>query len=220
MEENRRLKNDLSERAMRLHGKEASYSRADAADFVITLILVIVAVFAFRAFIFEPVKVSGGSMEDTLFNNERMFVEKFTYWFDSPQRGDIIICHYPPTYKRGKATDTYVKRVIGLPGETITISENRVYIKSSESGEYVLLEESYLSPDNLTRSLYADIREYKVPDDCVFVMGDNRNRSTDSRAESVGFVNKSDIMGKAVVRIWPFNKMGALPEDAGAAQNG
>lgn len=216
MEENRRLKNDLSERAMRLHGKEASYSRADAADFVITLILVIVAVFAFRAFIFEPVKVSGGSMEDTLFNNERMFVDKFTYWFDSPQRGDIIICHYPPTYKRGKATDTYVKRVIGLPGETITISENRVYIKSSESGEYVLLGESYLSPDNLTFSPYADIREYKVPDDCVFVMGDNRENSCDSRDAAVGPIKLTAVIGRVHGVVFPFNRI----RDLGAVDYG
>ena len=216
MEENRRLKNDLSERAMRLHGKEASYSRADAADFVITLILVIVAVFAFRAFIFEPVKVSGGSMEDTLFNNERMFVEKFTYWFDSPQRGDIIICHYPPTYKSRKATDTYVKRVIGLPGETITISKNRVYIKSSESGEYVLLKESYLSPDNLTVSRYADIREYKVPDDCVFVMGDNRSDSCDSRDAAVGPIKLTAVIGRVHGVVFPFNRI----RDLGAVDYG
>lgn len=207
--ENSIIKSKLTERAFQCHKNERAYKRADTLDFVITLILVIVAVFAFRAFIFETVMVSGESMYATLEDRERMFVEKFTYWFDSPQRGDIVICYYPPTYKKHKPNETYVKRVIGLPGETIKITGNVVYIKRVGTEDFIELEENYINPEDLIYPIYPDM-EYQIPYDCVFVMGDNRDNSSDSRASNIGAIKLTEVIGRAYGVVYPFSNFREL----------
>lgn len=198
-------RNNLTDRALKHHCNEKTYKTADTVDFIITLVLVVLAVFAFRSFIFEPIRVSGSSMESTLYNNDRMFVEKFTYWFDRPSRGDIIICYYPPTYKRGKLNDTYVKRVIGLPGETIRIENCKVYIKGTQSNaEFKPLTEKYIDPADLLFSPYSNL-EYKIPNDCIFVMGDNRDESADSRANNIGAIKLTSVVGKVHGVIYPIS---------------
>lgn len=214
----RRLKRKLADKAMRLHKNDRAYKTADYIDFAITVIMVITAVFAFRAFIFEPVQVSGDSMNDTLHDGERMFVEKFTYWFDNPSRGDIIICRYPESYRAthpsAKPTDTYVKRVIALPGETIRIDEEgKVYIKGTQDGaEFELLNEDYCYFNNASEARRGYYTAYPlfdtvVPDDAVFVMGDNRNSSADSRQSTVGPIKIKDIIGRVHGVVYPISQI-------------
>lgn len=192
----------LTDCAMKLHKNDAAYKSADTQDFIITLIMVIIAVFAFRAFIFEPTRVSGESMMPTLQNNERMFVEKFTYWFDAPSRGDIVICKYPPTFKRGTQKDSYVKRVVALPGETVRVHDGSVYIKGVGEKDFHKLDEtSYLG--NLY--IFGEYGDTVVPQGYVFVMGDNRNDSADSRDPSVGPIKMSQIVGRVHGVVFPFS---------------
>ena len=205
--------NKLTEHAMDIHKNDAPYKKADTIDFVITIVMVIIAVFAFRAFLSEPVQVSGESMTPTLLDKERMFVEKFTYWFETPQRGDIVICYYPESYREynptAKKSDTYVKRVIGLPGETVKITDGHVYVKKVGAADFEMLDEtSYLG--DLYINLDRD--EITVPKGSVFVMGDNRNNSMDSRYPQVGPIRISAIVGKVHGVIFPFTNIRDLDE--------
>lgn len=145
-------------------------------------------------------QVDGGSMEPTLSDEDNLIVDKISYRFSDPKRFDIIV--FPFRYKE----DTYyIKRIIGLPGETVQIDEQgKIYI----DGE--VLEESYgreiIRPENIGIARQPIV----LGDDEYFVLGDNRNNSSDSRTETVGNINRREIIGRAWVRIWPFDKFGVL----------
>lgn len=144
--------------------------------------------------------VDGGSMETTLSHQDNLIVDKITYRFSDPKRFDIIV--FPFQYEE----DTfYIKRIIGLPGETVQIDEQgKIYI----NGE--VLEESYgrevIKPENIGIAAEPVV----LGEDEYFVMGDNRNNSSDSRTEMVGNIHRKDIIGRAWLRIWPFSKFGVL----------
>jgi len=161
------------------------------ADFLLYLLSVLVVALAVRTFLFEPVRVQGSSMYPTLLSGEHMFVEKVTYWNEEPQRGDIIICYYPG-YK-----ESCVKRVIGLPGERLEIRAGQVYIND------VLLNESRYYPGPM---MDADA-SWIIGEQELFVMGDNRGGSKDSRADSVGPIPYSQVVGKVRAVLWPISRM-------------
>lgn len=145
-------------------------------------------------FLYQPVKVEGTSMMPGLSDQERIFINKFVYHFESISKGDIVVFHYP-----GDPSKSYIKRVIGVAGDRIDIDKGRVYV----NGE--LLDEPYL-PDQ-----FKDRRscpEVIVPPNSYFLLGDHRNSSSDSR--DFGPVDASFIYGKAVFVYWPVEKMGAL----------
>ncbi len=164
------------------------------------LLFVLIATWLLIAFVIQRTEVDGSSMEPTLYNGDNLFVDKISYRFREPERFDIIV--FPFQHKE----DTYyIKRIIGLPGETVRIDEDgRIYI----DGE--VLEESYgrevIRPEYVGRAA----EPITLGDDEYFVMGDNRNNSSDSRTEAVGNIRRKDIVGRAWVRIWPFDKMGVL----------
>ncbi len=164
------------------------------------LLFVLIATWLLIAFVIQRTEVDGSSMEPTLYNGDNLFVDKISYRFREPERFDIIV--FPFQHKE----DTYyIKRIIGLPGETVRIDEDgRIYI----DGE--VLEESYgrevIRPEYVGRAA----EPITLGDDEYFVMGDNRNNSSDSRTEAVGNIHRKDIVGRAWVRIWPFDKMGVL----------
>lgn len=170
-----------------LHAKDAAYKKTADKEFMLWLLMVLVAAFAIRLFIFEPTRVSGDSMYDTLLNGERMFVEKVSYCFVRPQRGEIIICYYP------NHTSTCVKRVIGIPGDRIAITDGEIYLNGEKLDESAYWEDS----------IRGDMAEITIPEDCVFVMGDNRNDSSDSRSPMVGPIPYSRIVGRARGVMWP-----------------
>ena len=144
--------------------------------------------------------VDGDSMEPTLTNQENLIVDKISYRFRDPERFDIIV--FPFQYAENVY---YIKRIIGLPGESVRIDEEgQIYI----NGE--VLKESYgkevIKPETTGRAS----EEIYLGEDEYFVLGDNRNNSADSRFPEVGNIKKDDIIGRAWVRIWPFDKIGVL----------
>jgi len=146
---------------------KASFKLSSLISWVVTLGSAVVIALLIRSFLFEPIRVQGESMRDTLANGEIMFVTKIDYIFNPPKQGDVIICKYP-----GR-TEYFVKRLMGCPGDIIEIKNNLVY----RNGE--LLEEPYLTPENNTRGLSMEAFELKEGE--YFVMGDNRDNSHDSR---------------------------------------
>ena len=161
------------------------------------LILAVIIVAPIRLFIFEPFFVDGDSMEINFQDRDYLIIDKFSYITGSPGRGEVIIFKYPvnPSKK-------YIKRVIGLPGETVKISGGKVYINEDRLDESEYLDNTYTS-GNLIMELSE--KEY-------FVMGDNRNNSSDSRAW--GSVPEDNILGKVLARILPFAHMSRFPVPA------
>ena len=162
------------------------------------LLCVLVLTFLVIKYVGQRTEVNGASMEPTLHNGDNLIVDKISYRFTEPKRFDIIV--FPFQYKE----DTfYIKRIIGLPGETVQITnEGEIYIDDE------LLQEGYgkeviLDPGNAYSPITLGEGEY-------FVLGDNRNNSSDSRSSSVGVIHKEDIIGRAWLRIWPFADFGIL----------
>lgn len=162
------------------------------------LLLVFCAAYLIVTYVGQRTQVSGSSMETTLSDGDHLIVDKISYRFSDPERFDIIV--FPFQYD----TDTYyIKRIIGMPGETVQIDESgNIYI----DGE--LLEESYGREVIQNPGRASD--PVRLGEDEYFVMGDNRNNSSDSRDPSVGNIHRRDIIGRAFVRIWPISKFGIL----------
>ena len=150
-------------------------------------------------FIYQPVKVEGTSMMPTLSDQERIFINKFTYRFGlgSIERGDTVVFWYPLD-----SSKSYIKRVIGTPGDRVRVEDGQVYVNGRA------LVEDYVPPDNRDFSSWKDGVEQTVPADRYFVLGDHRNSSSDSR--SWGYVPRANIYGKAVFIYWPLNQIGRL----------
>ena len=156
-------------------------------------------------FVGQRTEVDGASMEPTLYNGDNLIVDKISYRFRDPQRFDIIV--FPFQYEENTF---YIKRIIGLPGETVQIDESgNIYI----NGE--ILQENY--GKEIIKAVNVGIASEPIVlgKDEYFVMGDNRNNSTDSRTELVGNIKRTDIVGRAWIRIWPFSDIGVLRHQEG-----
>lgn len=172
-----------------LHKKDEPYRRAANSDFIIYLLTLMAVAICIRTFIFEPVQCIGISMYPTLVGGEGMFTEKLTYTVSAPQRDDIIICRYP------YHTEKCVKRVIAVPGDRISISDGAIYLNGEK------LDESAYWSGYIEDS---DMPEVTVPERSLFVVGDNRNYSGDSR--HVGFIPYCQVKGKVRAVITPFSQ--------------
>ncbi|MHB1314950.1 MAG: signal peptidase I [Christensenellales bacterium] len=175
--------------------KEKTAVKSSVGGYILTVLLAVVITLGLRFFVVEFVNVDGSSMEPTLHNNEKLLVDKISYQFDSPERGEIIICRYPD--REG----VYVKRVIGLSGETVSLKDGDVYINDNR------LEDKYFTP------LVKDTRDMEpvtVPKDSVFVMGDNRTDSLDSSSTSIGTIPLKEVIGVARLRVWPISELGTI----------
>ena len=171
-------------------------------DWVLVIVIALAAALIVNYFIIVNSTVPSGSMENTIMTNSRMIGLRLSYLFEEPERGDIIIFHYPDDPKQ-----IFVKRIIGLPGETVEVKAGITYIDGEP------LEEDYINPSYWNGSLEGrgyDSGPFTVPEGSYFVMGDNRGNSHDSRFWQNHFVSRKAIIGKALFCYWPASNMGAL----------
>jgi len=164
------------------------------------LLMVLLVTYLLVTYVGQRTEVDGASMENTLYDGDNLIVDKISYRFSDPERFDIVV--FPFQYE---ANTFYIKRIIGLPGETVRIDEQgNIYINE------VLLDEAYgkevIRPENVGMAS----EPITLGEDEYFVMGDNRNNSMDSRTNVVGNVSRDEIIGKAFIRIWPLESFGIL----------
>lgn len=170
--------------------KKKSWIR-DLAELIITLIIVYAISMLIVTYVGQRTIVDGPSMQNTLQDGDNLIVNKIGYRFSDPERFDIIVFDY--LYEENTE---YIKRIIGLPGETVQIIDGTIYINGDE------LEENFGKEEMVNAGIAAVPIE--LGEDEYFVLGDNRNHSKDSRDPLVGKVKRSQIVGKAWIRIWPF----------------
>lgn len=172
----------------------------EVLSFLLYIVIVFVLTYLLLHYVGQRTEVSGESMENTLNNGDNLIVDKISYRFRDPERFDIIV--FPFRY----AENTYyIKRIIGLPGETVQIDVNGdIYI----NGE--VLDEPYGKETILGTNLGLAAQEIQLGEDEYFVLGDNRNASSDSRDPSVGNIHRDEIIGRAWLRIYPFDKIGFI----------
>lgn len=182
------------------------------ADILLNAAIIITIVFTIRYFLVSPFQVSGSSMLETLHDKEYIIVNKLGYRLGEPERGDPIV-FLPPNHKK----EYYVKRIIGIPGDTVVIENGKVKIKNAEDPEGHFVDESYLAEKFAGKTyLPTDMMNetFTVPENHYFVLGDNRTGSSDSRYwrdaytnEPTPYVDKEMISGKVWVVLWPLNKI-------------
>ena len=172
--------------------RTAQVAVAWVRDLFVSVILAMIVIL----FLYQPVKVEGTSMMPSLVDQERIFINKFSYrlGFGEVERGDMVVFRYP-----GDVSKSFIKRVVGLPGDTVEIRHGKVFVNDEA------LKEDYV-PNRYRDN--SNMQPYRVPDDEYFVLGDHRNTSNDSR--SWGPVPRHYIYGKAVFVYWPIDKMGPL----------
>lgn len=168
-------------------------------------IIALIIVVPIRMFIAQPFIVSGASMEDTFHSGEYLIVDQLSYHFDTPKRGEVIIFRYPEDTSK-----FFIKRVIGIPGDTISIRDDTVRISNTEHPDGFTLTEPYVESMRPSGTV-----EETLGDGEYFVMGDNRDQSSDSR--TWGILTQEKIIGRAFLRLFPVSEIdafpGAIPDD-------
>lgn len=162
-------------------------------QWVLVIIGAVILAFLIDTFVIVNAQIPSGSMENTIMTGDRVFGNRLAYKFSDPERFDIIIFKYPDD-----ESQLFIKRIIGLPGETVEIHDGNIYINGSDTP---------LEDVDIKEPMEGSFGPYTVPEGCYFVMGDNRNNSRDSRYWENTFVSEDAILGKAVLRYWPLNKM-------------
>ena len=161
--------------------------KQEIIEWVVTLVVALVIAVVVRTYLFEPVRVDGNSMYPTLKHGEIMVVSKMAYQFNGePELFDVVICHYP-----GRGNTNFVKRVVGLPGDTVEVKDGHLIVNG------VIFAEKFLHERPVEN--YGPIT---VPEGQYFVMGDNRNNSNDSRRAEVGPLERENIIGKVTAVLW------------------
>lgn len=167
--------------------------RGVLGDLFESLLVAIILALVIRFFIFQPFYIPSGSMEPTLLTGDRIIVSKFTYHFHEPERGDVIVFRYPRDPDR-----VFVKRLVALGGETVAIRDGRLYIDGVQVVEGYLLE----------NGSHSDFGPTNVPVGNLFMLGDNRANSDDSRVW--GVLDEEMLIGKAVAVYWPVGRIGGI----------
>ena len=169
----------------------------DLVKFSLIALLIVIPI---RFYVAQPFVVRGASMEPTFLGGEYLIVDQLSYKFDDPDRGDVIILRYP----RDESV-FFIKRIIGLPGETVEISGNNVIIQRGSNVSSLLLDEKYIE----STRLQDEYGVYTLGEDEYFVMGDNRKESSDSR--TWGVLERDNVIGRAYLRLLPLTKLKVLP---------
>lgn len=187
------------ERKNPTRGNDHEEREGFVSEIVRFTLISIAIILPIRTFIAQPFIVSGSSMYPTFESGEYLIVDQLSYRLHQPERGDVVIFRYPRN-----PSEFFIKRIVGLPGETVDVGPNGVFITAPDSDTTTKLDESYLSVlpsrDHFEQALGAD--EY-------FVMGDNRDKSSDSRYW--GALPSDNIVGRAWLRLFPFNRVNLLP---------
>lgn len=201
--EENETKTEVTEELREENGKEKKEKKEEPhsalrelLSWVLTFAVAIVAALFIKYCLIINADVPTGSMENTIMPGDRLIGNRLAYLKEGPQRGDIVVFHYPDNEK-----ELFVKRVIGLPGESVHIEDAKVYIDGVE------LEEPYLKEEwTIATGTY----DFEVPEDCYLMLGDNRNNSKDARYWENKYVNIDKILGKALFIYWPFSDFGSL----------
>ncbi len=176
---------------------------SEIKEWVITILVTIVLVFAIRTYIFSPVIVDGQSMMPNLEHGDRLFINKIGLQLSELQRFDVVV--FQKDHEQ-----YYIKRIIGLPGDEVKYRDGKLYINGESIKESYLMDNEVLvtyTDDFSLKQLYSEAR---VPENTYFVLGDNRTNSLDSRNPRVGFVNAEQILGTSNVVVWPFERIGQV----------
>lgn len=163
--------------------------KRELIDIIKTIVIAIVVAFIITNFIIVNAIVPTGSMKDTIMPNDRLIAFRLSYLFSSPQRGDIVVFKAPDDEET-----LYVKRIIGMPGETINILDGKVYIDDNEQP---------LNDEYIMEKMLGSFGPYVVPENSYFMLGDNRNDSQDSRYWKNAFLPEDNILGKAIFKYYP-----------------
>ena len=206
-------------------GKESKGLKWVFLDYALIIGIVILAGFLVQTFLIVNAEIPSGSMENTIMPGDRIFGNRLAYSFEEPARYDIVIFKFPDDER-----ELFIKRIIGLPGETVIISGGEVYVVDSETDTTgipdeeliadpmmlpgtILTDDSFIAEEMRSGDGYD--RVYRVPDDSYFMLGDNRNHSRDSRYWDNKYVSRDKLVGKAMIRYWPLNKITTLGYDGG-----
>jgi signal peptidase I len=169
---------------------------------IIQIIIFAVAIFLFvYLLVLQPHKINGESMETNFHKGEFILTEKVTYYFNKPERGDVVVFKAPPD-----GHDEYIKRIIGLPGDNVMISNCKVYVNGNELNETYLRANLCTGPGDFA----TEGTTLTVPADSYFMLGDNRPNSLDSRFQRVGFIGKDKFTGRAWIVYWPLGNAGIV----------
>lgn len=185
--------NEFEERQKKSPKKSAL---KEILDYVIMIAIVVAGVYLLTEFIIINARIPTSSMEETIGVGDRIFGNRLAYKKSDPERFDIVIFKFPDDESK-----LYIKRVIGLPGDTVVIVDGKVYINGSSEP----LDDSFCPEEPL-----GNFGPYSVPEGSYFMLGDNRNYSADSRFWQNTFVKREKILGKAVLRYWPLSEFGPV----------
>ena len=177
--------------------KEETSAVKEILSWIVTLVIAVVAAMVIKNYVIINANIPSGSMENTILPGDDIFGFRLAYTFSEPERGDIVIFNAPDD-----PSEKYIKRVIGLPGETVTIENAQVYINGEP------LEENYLKDEEWVNN--AGPYEFQVPENSYLMLGDNRNGSSDARVWNNTYVTKDAIVGNAILRYYPFNRFGVV----------
>ena len=175
-----------------------------ASDWLVSIIVAVALAFCIRTFLVEPYMVEGSSMYPTLKNHERLIVDKLSYFVTNPKRGEIVVFRFPKDESRD-----FIKRVIAVGGDTIEMKNGQVFVNGQA------LKEDYIYKNDPKGKNISSYRKTIVPEGTIFVLGDNRNNSEDSRFADVGFVPHKLVKGRALVCFWPLGSMRTIKADTG-----
>lgn len=173
-------------------------------DWVVVLVVALLVALGIRTFVLQQFYISGPSMETTLFQPNRVLVNKLSYRFGDIDRGDVVVFDRVTSNGRDVQHDDLIKRVIALPGESVSIKACVVYVDGKQLDEPYLADRDAQQTDLVARCRQPEMAAVEVPDGQVFVLGDNRPQSMDSRV--FGPVDKKSIVGRAFVVIWPISR--------------
>ena len=202
LREQERISRELQKDESEIFSEKEPNVWKELLGWVMYIAIIIGATYLIVTFVGQRTRVSGESMESSLHNGDNLIVDKISYRFREPERYEIIV--FPYKYQENTF---YIKRIIGLPGETVQVKDGEVYIDGELLGETYGLEQIEEGKEGIA------IEPITLGEEEYFVLGDNRNHSSDSRDPSVGILTRDDLIGRAWIRIWPLDSIGVIPHE-------